>query len=145
MQFSTRTQKRRQASEFRSARWYGADTMRAFAHRQRMQQMGMRREEFIGRPVIAIVNTWSDLWPPVTRICGRRARGAIKRGVIRAGGLPGRAAGGGVARRGDGEAHHQRPLPGVFLVMEVEELLRASIRSTAVLLWRLRQDHAGAC
>jgi len=79
----TRTQKRRQASDFRSARWFSADTLRAFAHRQRMQQMGMRREEFIGRPVIAIVNTWSDLSPCHAHL--RERAEAIKRGVIRAG------------------------------------------------------------
>lgn len=53
----------RRPEELRSARWYSAEGMRAFAHRQRMQQMGLRREEFMGRPVIAILNTWSDLSP----------------------------------------------------------------------------------
>ena len=49
--------------ELRSARWYERDDMRGFAHRQRTQQMGLRREEFLGRPVIAIINTWSDMSP----------------------------------------------------------------------------------
>lgn len=41
----------------RSARWFASPDMRGFAHRQRTQQMGLRREEFMDRPVIAIVNT----------------------------------------------------------------------------------------
>src|ERR1700682_3829543 len=75
---------RRQASDLRSARWFSTDTMRAFAHRQRMQQRGMRREEFIGRPVIAIINTWSDLSPCHAHL--RERAEAIKRGVLLAGG-----------------------------------------------------------
>ncbi len=47
----------------RSARWFDSADMRGFAHRQRTQQMGLRREEFMGRPVIAIVNTWSEISP----------------------------------------------------------------------------------
>jgi dihydroxy-acid dehydratase len=47
----------------RSERWFAPDTMRASAHRQRVLAMGYRRQDFMGRPVIAIVNTWSDLSP----------------------------------------------------------------------------------
>ena len=99
----TELPKRRDASDFRSARWFATDTMRAFAHRQRMQQMGMRREEFIGRPVIAIVNTWSDLSPCHAHL--RERAEAIKRGVIRAG------AGTGSRRTSAGRAARGRGLP----------------------------------
>ena len=64
----------------RSARWYERDDMRGFAHRQRTQQMGFRREEFLGRPVIAIVNTWSDLSPCHVHLRDRAE--AVKRGVL---------------------------------------------------------------
>ena len=54
---------RRTLESLRSQRWLAPDDMRSFAHRQRLQQMGLRREEFLDRPVIAIINTWSDLSP----------------------------------------------------------------------------------
>jgi len=77
---------RRPLDSLRSQRWFAPDTMRAFAHRQRIQQMGRRREEFLGKPVIAILNTWSDLSP-----CHRHLRDraeAVKRAVWAAGGYP---------------------------------------------------------
>ncbi len=70
----------------RSARWYQRDDMRGFAHRQRTQQMGLRREEFLGRPVIAIINTWSELSPCHIHLRDRAE--AVKRGVLLAGGYP---------------------------------------------------------
>lgn len=45
----------------RSQRWFAPDNMRAFAHRQRTQQTGRKRADFEGRPVIVIINTWSDI------------------------------------------------------------------------------------
>src|SRR6202011_5620273 len=125
----TRTEKRRQASSFRSARWFSADTMRAFAHRQRMQQMGMRREEFIGRPVIAIVNTWSDLSPCHAHL--RERAEAIKRGVIRAGGFPVELP---ALSLGEVMVKPTTMLYRNFLAMEVEELLRQHPIDGAVLM-----------
>ena len=55
------TPRRRTAAELRSHCWFGVNDMRSFTHRQRMLQMGLRREDFLGRPVIAVVNTWSGL------------------------------------------------------------------------------------
>jgi dihydroxy-acid dehydratase len=125
----TTTPTRRQASDFRSARWFGADTMRAFAHRQRMQQMGMRREEFIGRPVIAIINTWSDLSPCHAHL--RERAQAIKRGVIRAGGFPVELP---ALSLGEVMVKPTTMLYRNFLAMEVEELLRQHPIDGAVLL-----------
>jgi dihydroxy-acid dehydratase len=72
-------------SELRSQRWFARDDMRGFAHRQRMLQMGLRRDDFMGRPVIAIVNTWSDMSPCHAHLRERAA--AVRAGVTRAGGL----------------------------------------------------------
>src|SRR6202012_3201567 len=58
-----RSKVNKRLEELRSQRWLAPDNTRSFAHRQRLQQMGLRREEFMSRPVIAIVNTWSDLSP----------------------------------------------------------------------------------
>jgi len=52
---------RKQPEELRSHRWYGAQDMRAFGHRSRTLQTGFAREDFAGKPVIAIINTWSDI------------------------------------------------------------------------------------
>jgi len=77
---------RRTPESLRSARWYGASDMRAFAHRQRTQQMGFKRDEFVGRPVIGILNTWSEMSPCHGHL--RERADAVRRGVVRAGGFP---------------------------------------------------------
>jgi dihydroxyacid dehydratase/phosphogluconate dehydratase len=70
----------------RSHRWFGAKDLRSFGHRSRTLQMGCDREDCAGKPVIAIVNTWSEINPCHTRL-GSRAQD-VKRGVWQAGGLP---------------------------------------------------------
>jgi dihydroxy-acid dehydratase len=77
---------RRAAEDLRSRRWFGPDSLRGFGHRSRMKQLGYGLEEFSGRPVIAIVNTWSDL-----ACCHghfRERAEAVRRGVWDAGGFP---------------------------------------------------------
>jgi dihydroxy-acid dehydratase len=70
----------------RSYRWFGPDTMRGFSHRSRMLQLGHRKEDFTGRPVIAILNTWSEINPCHAHL--RERAEAVKRGVLQAGGFP---------------------------------------------------------
>jgi dihydroxy-acid dehydratase len=72
--------------ELRSFRWFGPDTMRGFSHRSRMLQLGYRREDFTGKPVIAVVNTWSEINPCHAHL--RERAEAVKRGVWQAGGFP---------------------------------------------------------
>jgi len=60
--------------------------MRGFSHRSRMQQLGFRREDYTGKPVIAIVNTWSEINPCHAHL--RERAEAVKRGVWQAGGFP---------------------------------------------------------
>jgi dihydroxy-acid dehydratase len=63
-----------------------ADDLRAFGHRSRTLGMGYAREDFAGKPVIAVVNTWSEINPCHTHL---RARASdVKRGVWQAGGFP---------------------------------------------------------
>ena len=50
---------RKTPEELRSFRWFGPNNMRGFSHRSRMKQSGFRQEDFTGKPVIAIINTWS--------------------------------------------------------------------------------------
>ena len=54
---------KKRPEDLRSHRWYGATDMRSFAHRSRTAQMGFSRRDYLGKPVIAIVNTWSDINP----------------------------------------------------------------------------------
>ena len=70
----------------RSHRWYGVHDLRSFGHRSRTFQMGFDRADFAGKPVIAVVNTWSEINPCHTHL---RARAEdVKRGVWQAGGFP---------------------------------------------------------
>src|SRR6186713_1022122 len=78
--------RRRPASSLRSARWFAPDDLRAFGHRSRMMQMGYAPDDWAGRPVIGILNTWSDLNPCHAHFKSRVDD--IKRGVLQAGGLP---------------------------------------------------------
>src|SRR3954452_20989096 len=70
--------------ELRSHRWYGVNDLRSFGHRSRTLQMGFSREDFAGKPVIAVVNTWSEINPCHTHLRDRAED--VKRGVWQAGG-----------------------------------------------------------
>jgi len=83
---STQPVRKKTLEELRSQRWFASDDIRGFAHRQRMQQQGLAREEFMGRPVIGILNTWSELSPCHAHL--RERAQAVKRGVLQAGGYP---------------------------------------------------------
>ncbi len=54
---------RKQAEDLRSHRWFGVSDLRSFGHRSRMLQMGYAREEFVGKPVIAVVNSFTQMVP----------------------------------------------------------------------------------
>ena len=113
----------------RSSRWFAANDMRGFAHRQRMQQMGLRREDVVGRPIVAIVNTWSDLSPCHAHL--RERAQAVKRGVLLAGGMPFELP---AMSLGEVMVKPTTMLYRNFLAMEVEELLRSLPIDGAVLL-----------
>lgn len=78
--------RRLRPEELRSHRWYGVDDLRSFGHRSRTLQMGYRREDWAGKPVIGILNTWSDLNPCHAHF--RLRAEEVKRGVWQAGGFP---------------------------------------------------------
>src|SRR4249920_122305 len=72
--------------DLRSHLWFGRDTMRNYNHRSRMAQLGFDRADYAGKPVIAILNTWSDINPCHSHFKTRVDE--IKRGVLQAGGFP---------------------------------------------------------
>jgi dihydroxy-acid dehydratase len=77
---------RKRPDELRSHRWYGEKSLRASTHRSRTAQMGYDRADYAGKPVIAILNTWSDINPCHAHF--RQRAEDIKRGVWEAGGFP---------------------------------------------------------
>ena len=121
--------KLRPLETLRSQRWYDSQDMRGFAHRQRTQQMGLRREEFLGKPVVAIINTWSDLSPCHAHLKLRAE--AIKRAVWAAGGFPVELP---AMSLGEVLVKPTTMLYRNFLAMETEELLRSHPIDGAVLL-----------
>jgi len=111
---------RKRPEELRSHRWFGAKDLRAFGHRSRTLQMGYSREDFAGKPVIAILNTWSDINPCHAHFRTRAEE--VKRGVWQAGGFPLEMPAIALAEP------FQKPSTMLYrnlLAMETEELLRS--------------------
>src|SRR5690606_19761261 len=76
----------RDPSQLRSARWFAPDDLRSFGHRSRIAQMGFDKPDYQGKPVIGILNTWSDMNNCHTHF--RERAEDVKRGVWQAGGFP---------------------------------------------------------
>jgi dihydroxy-acid dehydratase len=117
----------------RSEAWFGAGPtggkLRTFSHRSRMRQLGYLPEEHLGKPVIAILNTWSDVNPCHMHLRERAEQ--VKRGVWQAGGFPLEFP---VATLSE---TFQKPTPMLYrnlLAMEAEELLRSYPVDGAVLM-----------
>ncbi|HEY5900376.1 MAG TPA: L-arabinonate dehydratase [Burkholderiales bacterium] len=121
--------RRKTPQELRSHRWYGVQDLRAFGHRSRTAQMGYDRSDYAGKPVIAIINTWSDINPCHTHFKQRVEE--VKRGVWQAGGFPVEMPAMSLAEP------MQKPTTMMyrnFLAMETEELLRSYPADGAVLM-----------
>lgn len=121
--------KKKTPEQLRSHRWFGVEDLRAFGHRSRAKQMGYARADFAGKPVIAIVNTWSDLNP--CHMHFRTRAEEVKRGVWQAGGFPVE-----VPALSLGETF-MKPSTMFYrnlLAMEVEELTRSNPVDGVVLL-----------
>ena len=59
----TMTARKKTPDTLRSARWFAPDDLRSSGHRSRIMQMGYSPDEWLDRPIIAIINTWSDINP----------------------------------------------------------------------------------
>ncbi|GAA3648557.1 L-arabinonate dehydratase [Streptomyces chitinivorans] len=120
---------RRAPEELRSHQWYGTDGLRSFSHRARTRQLGYLPEEHLGKPVIAILNTWSDINPCHQHL--RERAEAVKRGVWQAGGFPLEFPVSTLSET------FQKPTPMLYrnlLSLETEELLRSYPVDGAVLM-----------
>jgi dihydroxy-acid dehydratase len=112
--------KKKRPQDLRSHRWFGVEDLRAFGHRSRTAQMGYDRSDYAGKPVIAIINTWSDINHCHTHF--RQRAEEVKRGVWQAGGFPLEMPAMALAET------MQKPTTMLyrnFLAMETEELLRS--------------------
>ena len=80
------TARKKTPDQLRSARWFAPDDLRSSGHRSRIMQMGYSPDEWIGKPLIAILNTWSDINPCHAHFKQRVED--VKRGILQAGGFP---------------------------------------------------------
>ena len=80
------TVRRKTPDALRSARWFAPDDLRSSGHRSRIMQMGYAPDEWMGKPLIAILNTWSDINPCHAHF--RQRVEDVKRGILQAGGFP---------------------------------------------------------
>ena len=120
---------RKTPDQLRSARWFAPDDFRSFGHRSRVMQMGYAAADYAGKPVIAIVNTWSD-----ANQCHAHFKTRVddvKRGVLQAGGFPLELP---AISLSESMVKPTTMLYRNFLAMECEELLRSHPVDGAVLM-----------
>ena len=123
------TARKKTLDDLRSQRWFGATDLRSFGHRSRMLQMGYERADFTGKPIVGIINTWSDINP-----CHQHFRERVehvKRGVWQAGGFPIELP---ALSLSENFVKPTTMLYRNLLAMEVEELLRQHPVDGAVLM-----------
>src|SRR6202007_336178 len=120
--------KRKSPEDLRSHRWLGVNDLRSFGHRSRLRQFGYDAADWAGRPVIGIINTWSEI-----NACHAHLRDRaedVKRGVLQAGGFPIELPAMSLA---EPMVKPSTMLYRNFLAMETEELLRRHPIDGAVL------------
>jgi dihydroxy-acid dehydratase len=115
--------------DLRSHRWFGTEGLRSFGHRSRLLQIGYDRADFAGKPVVGIVNTWSDANPCHVHL--RTRADEVKRGVWQAGGFPLELP---AMSLSENLMKPTTMLYRNFLAMETEELIRSQPIDGVVLL-----------
>ncbi len=123
------SEKRLTPEQLRSFRWFGPNDLRSFGHRSRARQMGLAPTDWQGKPVIAILNTWSDLVP--CHLHFKILAEHVKRGILQAGGMPVEIPVLAVSET------YMKPTAMLYrnlLAMETEEMLRSQPIDGAVLL-----------
>jgi dihydroxy-acid dehydratase len=121
--------RRKRPEDLRSHRWMGPDDLRSFGHRSRLKQMAYSNADYAGKPVIALLNTWSDLNTCQTHFPQRVQE--IKRGVWQAGGFPVEIP---VMALSETFMKPSAMMYRNMLAMEVEEVLRCHPIDGAVLM-----------
>jgi dihydroxy-acid dehydratase len=72
--------------KLRSVQWFGRQDIYGFLYRSWTKNRGVPHDQFDGRPVIGICNTWSELTPCNTHF--RVLAEHVRNGVLEAGGFP---------------------------------------------------------
>jgi dihydroxy-acid dehydratase len=129
MSSTSKPSARKTPDQLRSARWFAPDDFRSFGHRSRMNQMGYASEDYVGRPVVGIINTWSDLNQCHAHFKSRVED--VKRGVLQAGGFPVELP---ALSLSESKVKPTTMLYRNFLAMETEELIRSHPIDAAVLM-----------
>ena len=120
---------RKRPEDLRSHRWLGVNDLRSFGHRSRLRQFGYDADDWAGRPVIGIINTWSEINACHAHLRARAEN--VKRGVLQSGGFPIELPAMSLA---EPFVKPSTMLYRNFLAMEAEELLRSHPIDGAVLL-----------
>jgi dihydroxy-acid dehydratase len=120
---------RKTPDDLRSHRWLGVNDLRSFGHRSRLRQMGFDAPDWTGKPVIGIINTWSDINACHAHL--RERAEDVKRGILQAGGFPIELPAMSLA---EPFVKPSTMLYRNFLAMEAEELLRSHPIDGAVLM-----------
>ncbi len=115
--------------KLRSQRWLGREDFRSFNHRSRVMQMGYDKKDWEGKPLIAIINNWSDYNP--CHMHFKQRIDEVKRGVLQAGGFPLEIP---TVSLGENLIKPSALLYRNMLAMEVEEMLRAYPADGVVLM-----------
>lgn len=120
---------RKKPEDLRSARWFAHDDLRSFGHRSRFMQMGYDNVDWADRPVIAVINTWSD-----ANQCHAHFKQRVedvKRGILQEGGFPLEFP---AISLSEPIVKPTTMLYRNFLAMETEELIRSHPVDGAVLM-----------
>lgn len=120
---------KKRPEDLRSHRWLGVTDLRSFGHRSRLRQIGYDTGDWARKPVIGIINTWSDINPCHVHLRTRAEE--VKRGVLQAGGFPIELP---ALSLSESFVKPTTMLYRNLLAMEVEELLRSHPIDGAVLL-----------
>jgi dihydroxy-acid dehydratase len=120
---------RKDPKDLRSHRWLGVNDLRSFGHRSRLRQFGYDAADWAGKPVIGIINTWSEINACHAHLRSRAEN--VKRGVLQAGGFPIELPAMSLA---EPFVKPSTMLYRNFLAMETEELLRSHPIDGAVLM-----------
>ncbi len=119
----------RERDRLRSTGWFEAGDLDGLGHRSTFRMQGFPEEGFIGRPVIGILDSWSEVVG-----CNGHLRDLadhVKRGVLRAGGFPVEIP---VISLGEPVMKPTTMLYRNLMAMAVEELIRANPLDGVVLL-----------
>jgi dihydroxy-acid dehydratase len=120
---------KKRPEELRSQRWFAPNDLRSFGHRSRLKGMGYADADYRNKPVIAILNTWSDLNTCHSHFRERAEQ--VKRGVWQAGGFPVEVP---VMSLGEMFMKPSTMLYRNLLAMETEEVLRCHPVDGSVLM-----------